>query len=337
MKRLLTCTMCVIFAFLLVACSDGEALNWSTVVLGSNLPVPSLSNGDIHSNNADNLWMDLCDAETEDFRAYVEACEAFGYTIDAEKEDNSFNAYNSDGYHLELRYTDYNNRISIDLDAPIVMEENAWPINMISAYIPQPASAYGKLERESSDDFLYYAGNMTEEDFDAYAELLVQAGFSEDYYKGDGRFYGTNAAGVHVDLTFKGFNTVQILAKAPKEESTTPTETTEPTEEQKTDDPTEPEETEPKEETGELRTEFKEAMDAYEAFYAEYVDFMKRFNASGGTDLSLLTQYTDYLTRMSEMTDAFNKWDNGEMNMAELAYYAEVQSRVTKMLLEISN
>ena len=84
-----------------------------------------------------------------------------------------------------------------------------------------------------------------------------------------------------------------------------------------------------------LRPEFKEAMDAYENFYTEYCDFLKEYNADP-TDLNLLAKYGDMIERAEEMDEAFEAWDEGEMNSEELKYYLDVSNRVMQKLLEIA-
>lgn len=78
-----------------------------------------------------------------------------------------------------------------------------------------------------------------------------------------------------------------------------------------------------------LRADFKKAMDEYEDFYDEYCQFMKKYKANP-TDLTLLTEYTNMLTELGVMDEAFKKWESEELNDAELAYYLEVSSRITK-------
>ena len=78
-------------------------------------------------------------------------------------------------------------------------------------------------------------------------------------------------------------------------------------------------------------------MDSYEKFIDEYVVFMKKYKASNGTDLSLISDYSKYMTKYAEMMEKFEKWESSDMNTKEAAYYLEVQTRVTKKLLEVAN
>lgn len=98
--------------------------------------------------------------------------------------------------------------------------------------------------------------------------------------------------------------------------------------------PEEPEpEPEPAKPTG-IRPEFKEAMDSYEAFYDEYCSFMKEYS-NNPTDLSLLTKYTDMLSKAAEMDEKFEAWDEDEMSDEELSYYLDVTLRIEKKLLDL--
>jgi len=82
-----------------------------------------------------------------------------------------------------------------------------------------------------------------------------------------------------------------------------------------------------------IRPEFKEAMDAYEAFYNEYCEFMKEFN-DNPSDLMLLVEYAEMVSKAEEMDEAFEAWDEDELSSEELKYYLDVTNRVLKMMLD---
>ncbi len=84
-----------------------------------------------------------------------------------------------------------------------------------------------------------------------------------------------------------------------------------------------------------MRPEFKEAMDSYEAFYDEYCNIIKKY-AENPSDMKLLADYTNILTKGAEMTEKFNAWEDNDLNNAELKYYLDVNNRVTKKLLDVS-
>lgn len=84
-----------------------------------------------------------------------------------------------------------------------------------------------------------------------------------------------------------------------------------------------------------MRPAFKEAMDSYEEFMTEYCEFIKKYSESDGTDLSLLTDYADYMRSYADMMRDFEAWEDGDLNTVELTYYIDVQTRVNKKLLEV--
>ena len=64
-------------------------------------------------------------------------------------------------------------------------------------------------------------------------------------------------------------------------------------------------------------------------------EFMKKYEANP-TDITLLSQYATMMQKYSEQISAFEKWESEDMTTKEAAYYVDVQARVTKKLLEIT-
>lgn len=85
-----------------------------------------------------------------------------------------------------------------------------------------------------------------------------------------------------------------------------------------------------------IDAEFKAAMDSYEAFFDEYVAFMKKYSQSNGTDMSLLNDYTAYMGKYADTMAKFEALKEADLSVAETSYYVEVQSRITKKLLEVT-
>lgn len=81
--------------------------------------------------------------------------------------------------------------------------------------------------------------------------------------------------------------------------------------------------------------DFKAAMDSYEKFFDEYVAIMKKYTANPA-DMSILSDYLEYMGQYADMMEKFENWENEDLNVAETAYYIEVQGRITKKLLEIA-
>ena len=84
---------------------------------------------------------------------------------------------------------------------------------------------------------------------------------------------------------------------------------------------------------GLLDPDFKAAMDSYEEFFDEYIVFMNKYK-DNPTDMGLLKDYATYMEKYTKAMEDFEKWENEDLNAAETAYYLEVQTRVSKKLME---
>ncbi len=84
-----------------------------------------------------------------------------------------------------------------------------------------------------------------------------------------------------------------------------------------------------------ISSDFKSTMDSYEAFFDEYVAFMEKYAASDGTDLSLLTDYSTYMSKYADIMAELETLDTSNMSADELAYFTEVQARITEKISSI--
>lgn len=83
-----------------------------------------------------------------------------------------------------------------------------------------------------------------------------------------------------------------------------------------------------------IRPEFQATMDSYEAFYDEYCTLLEQYQENP-TDLGVLAQYTEMMSKLAEMDEAFDAWDDEEMSNEELAYYLEVSARIQQRLAKV--
>ena len=86
-------------------------------------------------------------------------------------------------------------------------------------------------------------------------------------------------------------------------------------------------------ETG-IRSEFKEALDSYEAFFVEYCSFMRKY-MENPLDWSLLADYATYMTKYAEFMGKLDDIDEQDLSSEELAYYLEVNARISAMLADV--
>ena len=294
----------------------------------AQLPQPPAKKGQIHTNTADELWVDIEKISDKQYADYVQACQTVGFTVDAESNSSSFGAYNAEGYKLELSY--YGNRegLSIRLEKPMEMGPITWPDSEAGRQLPTPKSLTGKFSFEYDDNFFVYIGGTSRDDYNAYVSACRDKGFTVDYNKGDNYYRANNDAGWQVSIDYEGNQIMSIRIDAP--DTSSGSTTSEPSPDSST--PSATAQNDGKLVNG-MRKDFKEAMDSYEAFMNEYVAFMKKYNANPN-DPTLMADYARYMSKYADACEKFNKWESADMNDAETAYYIDVQARVSKKLLE---
>lgn len=105
-----------------------------------------------------------------------------------------------------------------------------------------------------------------------------------------------------------------------------------------TEEKTEQEPQEPAVGGDQIRPEFKAAMDGYVAFYEDYAAFMQRYRQNP-SDLNLLLEMTDWMTRTESVTEELDKLEDSqqEMNAAELRYYLDATGRILELMSQAAS
>lgn len=316
----------------------GEKIEWSKIELRDQLPEPPSSRGTLFENSDKEFWVSLDGVSDDQYNDYLDACVDKGFTVDADKSSYSYKAYNADGYSLDMSHI--GDGLSITLKAPMEFGSITWPSSTVGNMLPAPKSTTGKFSYEHDDSFFVYVGETSKADYDQYVADCSANGFNIDYDKGDTYYRADNADGYHISLKYEGNNimTVEITASENSDTSTSEPATTEPATETVAPDESNTAETKPNDAglVDGMRKDFKDAMDSYEAFMDEYVAFMKKYS-DNPSDVGLLADYTKYMSKYADMVEKFDKWESEDLNDAELAYYIDVQARVSEKLLEITD
>ena len=75
----------------------------------------------------------------------------------------------------------------------------------------------------------------------------------------------------------------------------------------------------------------------YEEFFDEYCEFMTKYaEADSTSQISMLGDYTELLTKYTETMEEMDNMDTDSLNDAELKYYIEVTTRIQEKLLKVS-
>ena len=77
---------------------------WSDIVMSEMLPEPESNFGEIISNDNENLLIYVHKTSVDDYNEYLSACEEKGFIIEADKVGDMYEAFNQNGYKLDLKY-----------------------------------------------------------------------------------------------------------------------------------------------------------------------------------------------------------------------------------------
>lgn len=193
-----------------------KKFKWSDVVLGDMIPEPESHFGEIIHNTDEYLMIDVFKTKAKQYSEYVNACTKKGFTVEAEKTEYSYNAFNKDGYELDLYYDEDETEMSITLDAPEEYGELDWPDNEITKLIPKPKAKVGKVEESSLYDFCAYIGETSLDDYQEYVKLCSEKGFTIDEDKSKKYFSAKNNDEYKLDVDYIGNKRMYITVEIPE-------------------------------------------------------------------------------------------------------------------------
>ena len=223
--------------------------------------------------------------------------------------------------------------------------------------LPAPESTVGKISTDDDTELYVYIGEVTKEQYDAYVLKCQEKGFNRDHdsgtesYDNSLYYYADNKDGYHLHIEYHEkddlenafwlYEKTMIIELYPPEtedikesETTTEKPTVKPTQ-KPTQKPTEKAESKPesKNDSNAVSPSFKETMDSYEKFFDDYIAFMKKYKENPN-DMELLTDYLDWMQKYSDYMEKLDSIDQDSLSDADLAYYIEVNTRISKKLLE---
>lgn len=340
MKKYAVMILAVLMAAAMLVACDTEPLNWDELTLGDKLPECPGTQVQIHDNSREYLWIEIQEVKEKQYYDYIDSCQEFGYTIEVKDENNSFKAFNEEGYKLEMYYYKYNKELDIKLKQPMEMDTISWPTGTAGSQVPAPESTIGSFSYEYDNSFCVYVGQTDRNAYKAYIETCIAHGFDVDYSKGDDYYRAKNQDGWYISIEYAGNSIMTVsVSKSDSSSATETVETTGPVE--TTEIPVETTieaveaTTKATEKTG-MDPNFKAAMDSYEKFMDEYVTFMKKYEKNS-SDWSLMIDYADFMQKYTQFCEDFEEWGDKDLNAAETAYYIEVQTRVNKKLMDVLN
>ncbi len=201
-----------------------------------------------------------------------------------------------------------------------------WSNSKISSLVPRPEFRVVVVGNDDDDDFSFTAYGVSRDDYNTYLETCKSAGFTDIQSEGDNDYRALNVDGFEINVAY---DVIEESLYASIEKTSEESPNTEPSEQPSED------QSSAQADDGSIDPEFKDTLDSYEAFIDEYIAFLQKYQQNPN-DVSLLTDYTDYMTKYTELTEKIENLDKDNLNEAEMQYYTEVITRVSQKLMEAS-
>ncbi len=189
---------------------EKDTIEWPETKLTDTIPVPESDYGSIVSETSEEIKIVLGEVSKRDYKDFVNDCIDMGYDVDKEESENSFEAYNSEGYHLVMSYHEHREEHSIQIIAPLDFEKITWPDSDIAKALPKPDLSKGVFEQKQDYCIKVYIGDTTYEEFEDYVEECKDKGFDKDAYEYDNYFNGENRDGDDLTVRYVGNKTMYI-------------------------------------------------------------------------------------------------------------------------------
>ena len=182
---------------------------WPDNAISKMIPVFDNKDGIIDTDTEETLEITMCEVTHEDYDTYVSKCEQAGFTIDIDKNNNEFTAFNEAGYELSVSVKGMKT-INITANAPRKMAALTWPTTGPATLIPKPNFTVGAVGNNYDWVYSVYLANNTIDDFNAYVDKCISAGFDDDYTRSDTYFSADKGKDKDLTVEYVGFNTIYI-------------------------------------------------------------------------------------------------------------------------------
>lgn len=195
---------------------NAENFAWPDILLADVIPEPKSHFVEILSNSDEHLSLYVYKTSAGDYRKYVDACKEKGFAVEAEQSDQSYYAYNTDGYKLSLYYDEKDSKMNISVDAAEEYGTLVWPDSTIASMLPVPESTTGEITQDDEKGFAAYVSNTLIEDFNAYVAACSDAGFNIDAIDYNESYSAENREGYKLSVSYQGNGVIFISVDEPE-------------------------------------------------------------------------------------------------------------------------
>ncbi len=192
-------------------------VKWEDLILGEYIPKINEKKIRVSYNSNTSLAIDVNKSSVNEFNNYKQECINMGYNLDVDEYGNSYEAFNKDGYKININFFEYDKEYRVRIEKPDVMNEIKWPTGL-GKLVPQPESNIGIIYTDNSKSLRLKIGNMSFLEYQDYVLKCEEAGFDVDYDKDNKRYKAKNLDGYELIVSYLGGNVIEIYLKATVEE-----------------------------------------------------------------------------------------------------------------------
>lgn len=189
---------------------------WSDIVMSEMLPEPESNFGEIISNDNENLLIYVHKTSVDDYNEYLSKCEEKGFIIEADKVGDMYEAFNQNGYKLDLKYENEYKKMCIDVEAPMKLGEIKWSETEIAKLLPIPEFDLGKIEKDDVSEYSVYLSGISYDNYVKYVDECSRNGFNTDSTKDEKTFSAKNSDDYSLNVEYEGNSIIYISIKEPE-------------------------------------------------------------------------------------------------------------------------
>ena len=160
-----------------------STISWPSSTAGGLLPVPNSTIGKFESESDNGFKVNIGNTSKADYDAYVSACMDSGFTVDYDKKDTFYSAYNADKWHLSVSYE--NNIMNIEIyNYGDIESDNDASSNIAASPTEKPTKKANKSE-EGDEDITGLNPDFKKA-MDSYEKFMDEyIAFMKKYYESD--------------------------------------------------------------------------------------------------------------------------------------------------------
>ena len=180
-----------------------EKIEWLETGLSTKIPKYDSDKGEIVTNTDTELWLRFEDVSYNEFEEYVSACKEKGYVLEAKKDTDGYEAYNSEGYYLNIYLWGNTGSFDIKLNAPLTSDPNfKWPDDKLGSMLPKFDEKTGIVETDTEETLKLIIPNIKEKEIHSYILKCEKKGYTIDSKKDDTSFRGFNKEGYELEISY---------------------------------------------------------------------------------------------------------------------------------------